>query len=197
MVTHPKIAATDHDVLDVIRSRWSPRAFDAARFVTLDEQLRLFEAARWAPSSGNEQPWRFLVGDRFRQPSAFDRMLESLNETNRGWAHHAPLLVLAIAATSLTRTGAANRHAWYDTGQAVALLTMQATSMGLSMRQMEGFDRERAREACGVESGFEPVTMLAIGYPGDPAGLANEKHRELETKPRARKAVEEFVSWLE
>src|SRR6476619_7661847 len=97
MSHHPKVAATDHDVLDVIRHRWSPRAFDASRRLTRDEQHQLFEAARWAPSSGNEQPWQFLVADRFDQPAAFEKLLGALSDTNQTWAKSAPVLILVSA----------------------------------------------------------------------------------------------------
>src|SRR6476646_41149 len=97
MSHHPKVAATDHDVLDVIRRRWSPRAFDPSRPLTRDEQHQLFEAARWASSSENAQPWQFLVADRFEQPAAFQSMWSTLTESNQTWAKSAPVLVLVSA----------------------------------------------------------------------------------------------------
>jgi nitroreductase len=193
MSSHPKTAQPDHPILDVIRDRWSPRAFDPARMVARADLLRLFEAARWAPSSLNEQPWRFVVADRAGAPAVFAALSGSLTGRNPMWARAVPVLVLAAVRTTLERNDAANEHAWYDTGQAVAFLTLQATSIGLSVRQMEGFDREKAREACGVPAPFEPAVLIAIGYPGDPESLEYAKHREAERTPRSRKPVGEFV----
>jgi nitroreductase len=192
-MSHPKIARADHDILDVIKRRWSPRAFDAARDVPRDELLRLFEAARWAPSSMNEQPWRFVVADRGRSPAAFGALLGALTGRNPEWAAAAPVLVLVALRPTLERNDAANSHAWYDVGQAVALLTVQATSQGLSVRQMEGFDRDRARAACAVPDPFVPAIVMAIGYAGDPETLAHERHRELERQPRTRRPIGDTV----
>jgi nitroreductase len=193
MSSHPKTAPAAHDILDVIRLRWSPRAFDPARAVSREDLLRLFEAARWAPSSNNEQPWRFVVADRVRSPEAFEALFRSLSGRNPLWAGAAPVLVLLAVRPTLEGNEAANAHAWYDAGQAVAMLTLQATAMGLSVRQMEGFDHARAREACAVPPAFEPAVVMAIGYAGDPDALALDKHREAERAPRTRKPVEELV----
>lgn len=195
MSHHPKVAATDHDVLDVIRHRWSPRAFDASRPLTRDEQHQLFEAARWAPSSGNEQPWQFLVADRFENPDAFAKLLSALTESNQTWARFAPVLVL-VSTRPAAADGKPNRFAWYDTGQAVSLLTIQATSMQLGLRQMAGFNRDRAREVCRIEDLCEPVVVMAIGHIGDAEALPLPRHRETETMPRARRKISEFVKWM-
>jgi glutamine cyclotransferase/nitroreductase len=198
---HPKAdktATTDHDVLDVIRARRSTRAFDPARPVEMAEQFRLFEAARWASSSANEQPWRFVVADRFHEPDAFDRMLAALTPSNQSWARSAALLVLVGAHPLHERTAAPNPYAWYDTGQAVSLLTIQATDMGLALRQMAGFDHAIAREAAGehLGAGLEPVVLIAIGHPGTVETLPLERHRDAERKTRARRAIADFVTWL-
>jgi nitroreductase len=190
---HPKHAATDHDVLDVIRRRWSPRAFDPSRAIDAADLRSLFEAARWAPSSFNEQPWRFLVADRWRDPEAFAALDAALHPFNQVWARQAPVLVMVAASPGLTRTGGLNRHAWYDTGQAVGFLTLQATSLGLGVRQMEGFDRDAARAAFGVPPEFEPVVVMAIGYAGDPDSLSTERHRLAERQPRQRQPVAAFT----
>src|SRR5207248_2936346 len=107
-MSHPKHATTSHEILDVIRLRWSPRAFDPDRDVSADDLRVLFEAARWAPSSFNEQPWRFIVAGRRTAPEAFDAMLQTLDPRNRDWARHAPVLVLVAAGTKLSRTGGLN-----------------------------------------------------------------------------------------
>lgn len=192
---HPKIATPDHAVLDVITERWSPRAFDITRPVSRDAQLRLFEAARWAPSSANEQPWRFHVADRVTAPDAFAALLATLTSANQSWAQYAPLLVLATTRSVMT-TGHDNPHAWYDTGQAVSLLSIQATAMGLGVRQVAGFDREKARLAASLEAGDEPVVVIAVGFAGDAERLPLERHRHAETAPRHRHPVSGFVRWL-
>jgi nitroreductase len=192
-MTHPKHANADHEVLDLIRERWSPRAFDAARPVTPGDLWRLFEAARWAPSSRNEQPWRFVVADREQSPEAHGALLGAVTPGNRAWAQAAPVLVLVAVRLTVEQTGEANRHAYYDAGQAVALLTIQAQSQGLAIRQMEGFDHQQARAVCRVPDAFEPAVVMAIGYPGDPESLASEKHRASEVTPRRRRPAAEFV----
>ena len=103
------------------------------------------------------------------------------------------MLVLAAVRTSYEDTGTANNMSWYDAGQAVALLTLQATSQGLSIRQMEGFDRARAREAFGIPAEFEPAVVIAIGYAGDPEALSIDKHKAAEMQPRQRRAIGDFV----
>lgn len=191
--THPKHASAAHDILDVIRHRWSPRAFNPARDVPLGDLWIVFEAARWAPSSYNEQPWRFVVAERRRTPGPFSALLETIEPQNRDWARHAPVLALVAASTRLTRTGGTNRNAWYDTGQAVGFLTLQATGLGLAIRQMEGFNREAARAACAIPPDFEPVVAMAIGYEGDPELLTTERQRAAERQPRRRQPAEAFV----
>ena len=192
-MSHPKIAKADHEILDVIRRRWSPRAFDGSRDVSSDDLRRLFEAARWAPSSMNEQPWRFVVTDRTRSPEVFAALVESLTGKNPFWASAVPVLVLVVVRRTTERDESENAHAWYDTGQAVGFLTLQATSMGLSVRQMEGFDHDRARRACDVPAPFEPAVLMAIGYAGDPETLKLERHREAELQPRQRRSLDTFV----
>jgi len=193
MSLHPKHADPDHDIHDLIRRRWSPRAFDATREVSRADLLRLFEAARWAPSSMNEQPWRFLVTERTGTPEAFAAIHGALTGRNPAWAGSAPVLALVAVRKTFESLEAANRSAWYDAGQAVALMVVQATSMDLSVRQMEGFDRERLQAALAIPDPYEPAVVMAIGYAGDPEQLEYEKHRAGETKPRVRKALGEIV----
>ena len=192
-MTHPKHAAADHEVLDLIRERWSPRAFDATRSLSLDELWRLFEAARWAPSSRNEQPWRFVLAHRDHSAEAYERLLSSLIGGNQSWARSAPALILTAVQLVVEKTGETNRHAYYDAGQAVAYLTLQAQSQGLGIRQMEGFDHAIARDVCQVPDGFEPAVVMAVGYPGSPDALPSEKHRAAEVTPRLRRKASDFV----
>jgi len=192
-MSHPKHARADHEILDVIRHRWSPRAFDQNKAVNRADLVRLFEAARWAPSSRNEQPWRFVFADRHASPEAFAAFAETLKGKNPDWATSAAVLVLVVVRTTLERDESENRSANYDTGQAVGFLTLQATAMGLGVRQMAAFDRARAREVARVPEPFTPVVMMAIGYPGRPDALQDAAHREAEQQPRARRPVQDFV----
>ena len=192
-MSHPKIARPDHAIHDLIAARWSPRAFDASRRVPRGELLRLFEAARWAPSSYNEQPWAFLVVARDGAGAAHQALFETLTDRNQAWAVSAPVLVLVAVRVALGRAETVLPSSWYDAGQAVAYLTLQATSQGLSIRQMEGFDRERARDACGIPAEFDPAVVMAIGYAGDPDALTVDKHRVAERQPRVRRPIGDFA----
>jgi nitroreductase len=190
---HPKVANADHEILEVIRHRWSPRAFDASAAVTDADLGAMFEAARWAPSSANEQPWRFVVASITRTPDVHAGLLASLTPKNQAWARNAPVLVLIAVRLTFERNGAPNPAAWYDAGQAVGFLSLQATAGGLAVRQMAGFDPEMARSVCGVPTLFEPAVVMAIGRPGDPEHLESDAHRQAERQPRQRRPLTEFV----
>ena len=200
MLTKP--AAADHPIHALLRERWSPRAFSDAP-VPHDLVRSLVEAARWAPSSMNEQPWRLLVAERDRDPEGHVRILATLMPANAVWARRAPLLMVAAAQTTLTRNGAPNRWAAYDTGQAIGQLSLQATALGLRVHQMGGFNAEAARESLGLPENCDPIAVLAIGFPGDPAELSDEL-RARESAPRQRRPVNQWVHagawgtpWLE
>jgi nitroreductase len=192
-VPHPKVANADHEILEVIRHRWSPRAFDATAGLTDVELSPLFEAARWAPSSANEQPWRFVVASLVRKPDVYTALLAALTPKNRAWAKDAPVLVLVAVRLTFEHYGTPNPAAWYDAGQAVGFLSLQATAEGLAVRQMAGFDPVQARAACSVPEAFEPAIVMALGRVGDPERLENEKHRADERQPRSRRPLAEFV----
>ena len=192
-MSHPKLARADHEIHELIRRRWSPRAFDPERRVETTDLLRLFEAARWSPSSGNEQPWAFLVVDRDRTAEAYRAMLGTLTPRNQAWAAAAPILVLVAVRVSVERAESVGPAAWYDAGQAVAFLTLQATAQELSIRQMAGFDRQQARSVCGVPPPFEPAVVMAIGYAGDPGTLVVDRHRDAEVQPRERRPIADFA----
>jgi nitroreductase len=175
---------------DLIARRWSPRAFDE-RLVDGATLRTLFEAARWAPSSNNEQPWRFVVASKDREAD-WNRLFDCLVEGNRRWASRAPILVLSIASMKFEDDGTPNQHAFHDTGLATENLVLQATASGLVAHQMAGFDVEKARADLRIPSGYEPVAMIAIGYPGDPA-LLPERLRERELRPRSRRPIGEWT----
>lgn len=183
-----KIAAVDHAIHPALQQRWSPRAF-APRPVELQKLLSLLEAARWAPSSGNGQPWHFIVGVQGSFTHA--RLVEAIKEGNLPWAAQAPVLMLSVARTT-TPSGRPATHAFYDVGLAVANLTFQATTLDLFVHQMGGFEPEKARTLFAIPDGFDPVTMLAVGYLGEPEML-DARNRERELTPRTRRPLSEFV----
>jgi nitroreductase len=185
-----KPAVTDYPVQDYIRNRWSPRAF-ADKPVSSEVLRSLFEAARWAPSSYNEQPWAFLVAVK-NDTENFAKMLSVLVELNAGWAKHAPVLALAVAELAFQRDGNPNRNAFYDVGAAAAQLTLEANARGLFVHQMAGFDPQKARQVFEIPAGWEPIAAIAIGYSGDPESLP-QSLRERELAPRIRKPLSEFV----
>jgi nitroreductase len=186
-----KPASADYPIHDLIRERWSPRAFDA-RPVDRAVLLSLLEAARWAPSSGNEQPWRFVIAERHVDAASFDRLIGSLNESNQVWARLAPLVGYTVASMTWERTGRPNRHAWHDVGLAMSMLLVEATSRGLFVHQMAGYDAQKARDACGIPDGFEPVAAFVIGYAG-PLERLDERNQGREVAPRTRRPVSQFA----
>jgi nitroreductase len=185
-----KPATTNSPIHELIARRWSPRAF-SEQPVEVAKLRSLFEAARWAPSSNNEQPWRFLVATK-EQQTDFTRLLDCLLEGNRKWAYRAPVLILSVASLNFDEDGKSNRHAFHDTGMAVENLVLQSTALGLVAHQMAGFDVGKARADCLIPPGFDPVAMIAVGYPGDPAALPDYL-RERESKPRDRQPADDFV----
>ena len=188
--TMEKLAQTQVPIHELIGRRWSPRAF-SERPVEEEKLLSLFESARWAPSASNEQPWAFIVAAK-TEPKNYEDLLGVLVEFNRGWAQKAPVLILALAHTQFEKDGRPNRHALYDLGQAAANLSVQATALGLMTHQMAGFNVEAARERLAVPAGWEPVSVTALGYPGDPESLSDTL-RQRELGQRRRKPLQNFV----
>jgi nitroreductase len=184
-----KPAVTTYPIHDLLKNRWSPRAF-SPQPVAGEDLLSLFEAARWSPSGGNTQPWGFIVTIK-DEGDSFDKLLATLSERNQVWAKHAPLLVLAVGQSE-REPGKPNAYASYDLGQAVAHLSIQASALGIAVHQMAGFDQQKACAAFALPSGFNPVTVIAIGYPGDPQSLPSEL-RERELSGRVRKPLSEFA----
>lgn len=185
-----KPAETQYPIHDLLRKRWSPRAF-SERMVEPDTLRSLLEAARWAPSSFNEQPWSFIVATKADQ-AEHARLLSCLVEGNIQWARRAPVLMVSVARMAFEEDGKPNRHAFHDVGQAVADLSVQATALGVVVHQMAGFSPDKVRELYGVPEQFEPVAAIALGYPGDPESLP-EKLKQREVAPRERKPLPEFV----
>jgi len=184
-----KPAPIEFPVHDLIRDRWSPRAF-ANKPVEPAILASLFEAARWAPSSSNEQPWTYFVATK-DDAENFAKTLSVLVEFNAAWAKDAPVLVIAVSRLNF-QNGQPNRNAFYDTGAATALLTVESTARGLAVHQMAGFDHAKAKQVFEIPADCEPIAAIAIGYPGDPSALP-DKLRDREVAPRTRKPLTEFV----
>lgn len=189
-MTHPKVATPDYPIHDLLANRWSPRAF-AETAIEPAKILSLLEAARWAASSNNLQPWSFIVGPR-EDAETFDRIVDSLMAGNVPWASKAPLLILSVAHVIHPRRNAPHAYAWHDLGLAVQNMVVQATALGLYAHQMGGFDKEKARANFNIPEEFAPVTVIAVGYLGKPSNLPEER-RAGESAPRERKPLADFV----
>lgn len=175
---------------DALAGRRSPRAYSRSAELTPEQVGPLFEAARWAASSSNSQPWSFVVG--FRGDEVFSTILGTLASGNAVWAEHASALVANITRTH-TDEGKALSHAWYDLGQAVAHLSVQATVEGILVHQMGGFDSEALGNALGLDDHHRVVTVMTLGLQGDVADLP-ENLQERERAPRVRKPLGDMVS---
>jgi nitroreductase len=186
-----KPAVTEKELHPVIRKRWSPRSFDAGRVVEEEKIQRFLEAARWAPSSFNEQPWRYVVG--IKGGDAWKGIFETLVEFNQQWAVNANVLVMTLGKKTLSRNGKPNGTFRYDAGGSVAYMTMQAVSDGLMTHQMGGFSKEKAMETFGFPDDLEPLTVMAIGYQDAPEKLIDAGMRESETAARQRRSVTESL----
>jgi nitroreductase len=177
------------EIHSMITDRWSPVAF-SDKPVGEEVILSLFKAARWAPSSFNAQPWRFIMGKRGDE--TYPVLLDLLSDSNRTWAKTAPVLVLSIAETYFVDRGKENRFALYDTGMAVGNLLIQATFAGLYVHQMGGYDAEKAKGIFKLPEHQTPMAMMAIGYKGDRKQLPEDVAKR-EDKERVRKELNEFV----
>ncbi len=192
MPNHPKQADPDHPVLQPIADRFSPYLYEP-RAVETDKLLTCLEAARWAASSFNEQPWRFIVATREDEP-AFKAALECLMDANQPWAANAGVLILTAVSTSFSRNGNPNRVAEHDLGLAAGNLSVQAAALGLQVHQMAGVNLAKVRQTYNIPEGFEPVTAMTIGYAADPnaAGEGNEL-ADRDKGGRERKPFDEWV----
>ena len=185
-----KPAQTSRPIHDLLARRWSTRAFDLTRPVSREQLFTLLEAGRWAPSCNGDEPWRYLVWDRGRDPEGFQKAFDCLSENNRKWVKNAPLLMLSCAGSDFAATGKPNRWSQHDTGAASVCIALQATAMGLAVHQMGGFDAEKARAAFGIPAEYTPMAMIAAGYQAAPDVL-DEETKKKELVPRARKPLAE------
>jgi nitroreductase len=184
-----KRAPAIEGLLPLFLERWSPRSF-ADREVSRADLKRVFEAARWAPSSGNAQPWRFIVGTQGTETHA--KLTSVLASFNKEWASKAPVLILGTT-NAVNARGAANAYAMYDLGAAAVSITLAAEALGLATHQMAGFDHDAARREFGIPEAYALGSVMALGYQDEPAALANEELISRETAPRTRKPLSEMV----
>lgn len=190
VIVQNKEAETVYPVHKIIQQRWSPRAFSDEP-VEEDLLLRIFDAARWAPSSYNEQPWRFIVATK-EDPDKYEQLAKVLNEFNKKWATTAPVLILTIVKENFERTGKPNRVAEHDLGAAMSYLTFEATANDLFVHQMAGIQPEKANEVYDIPDGFRPLTMAALGYLGETERLPENLARK-ERGERTRKPLQDLV----
>jgi nitroreductase len=174
----------------LLRDRWSPRAF-ANSPIDAATVTRLLEAAQWAMSCFNAQPWRIVYATS-DDAASYDRILSTLVPQNQSWAKAAPLIGIAIARSNFEHNGAPNASAGYDTGAAMALLTVQAQAEGLHVHQMAGFDAAKAREVLSIPDGYTPMAAFVVGYLGN-ADTLPEPIRERELQPGQRKPLAEIA----
>jgi nitroreductase len=185
-----KPAVTSRPVHDLIGKRWSPRSFDS-KPVSKDDLVSILEAARWAASCNNGQPWRFVVATK-DDSAAYDAALGVFNVRNQRWAKTAPVLVVACARKTFEANGSPNNHAWYDLGAAMGQLTLQAQALGMVVHQAAGIERDHARSALNIPEEFDIVVAFALGYQGDPDALPDDLPGR-EREPRARKPLGDIV----
>jgi nitroreductase len=186
-----KTANPAHPIHPLLAARWSPYVFDP-RPIEQEKLLSCLEAARWAASSFNEQPWCFLLAVR-EDEAAFRRMLGCLVEANQEWAQDAGALLVSVVRRRFTRNQKPNRVAEHDLGLAAGNLCAQATALGLFVHQMEGIQIEKTRETYGVPEGHDPWTGIAIGYAAEPDRARSEKLSERDRTKRERRPLSQFV----
>jgi len=184
-----KVASTEYPVTDLIKNRWSPRAFSSNPIEEV-KIMSMLEAARWTPSCFNEQPWNFILFKK-ENIEEYSKIIGILSPRNQLWAKNAPLIILSVAKLNFERNGKFNKHALHDVGAAVNNLTLQATSMGLFVHQMAGFDSEKAKELFNIPDGYKPVAVIAIGYYGNQDDLP-EEFINSENSKRNRKPINNF-----
>ena len=186
--TPPK---ADHPILPVFLDRWSPYAFEP-RPVEREKLLSCLEAARWAPSSYNEQPWIFILAERTDQ-GEFARLLECLVEANRAWAKNAGVVMLTVVSKLFIKNGKPNRAAEHDIGLAAGNLVLQATALGLQGHQMIGIERDKARTTYGIPDDHEALTGIALGYPAAVPPGTTDQVLQRDLARRLRKPLAEIV----
>ncbi|MDY0141207.1 MAG: nitroreductase family protein [Bacteroidales bacterium] len=179
------------EMMELIKLRHSPRGF-LEKNISEEDLLKMFEAARWAASSYNGQPWRFIYADKQKNPELYETLLSIMQEFNQAWAKAAPVLMITMARLKYEHNEKVYKHAWHDLGLAMGNMSIMAESMGISLHIMGGFDAAKARELLKIPDKLEPVTMVAMGYGGMTGNLPLDIFK-MEQMPRERKEIEEIA----
>lgn len=182
--------AQTNEILNLIKKRWSPREFDPSKKISPENISLLFEAARWAPSAYNDQPWNFIIVTK-DNPEQFEKMLNLLLDGNKIWAINASALILTIASLRASHNGDENFHAIYDLGASVTNLSLQAVELNIHVNQMGGFYRDKATKAFHLNEEYLAVSILALGYLPETETFKEKKERHF--AKRKRKSLNEFV----
>ena len=185
-----KPAQTGRTIHNLYERRWSTRAFDPNRPDTREQLATLLEAGRWAPSCNGDEPWRYLIWDKARDPAGWQKAFDCLSENNKKWVKNVPLLMLSNAGSIFGATGKPNRWGQHDTGAASCCMALQAAELGLMVHQMGGFDADKARAAFSIPAEYTPMAMIAVGYQADP-DILDEETKKKELAPRMRKPIGE------
>jgi nitroreductase len=185
-----RLAQTSKPIHDLLARRWSPRAIDPNRPVSREQLRTLLEAGRWAPSCNGDEPWRYLIWDKARDPQGWQKAYDCLSENNKKWVKNVPLLMLSCAGSAFEATGKPNRWTQHDTGAASVSMAYQAVAMGLVIHQMGGWDVEKARAAFAIPPEYTPMAMVAVGYQATP-DILDEETKAKELRPRGRKPLAE------
>ena len=185
-----KLAPLNYPIHSILEKRWSPIAF-SNQTISDEDLQQLFEAARWAPSCFNEQPWNFVFAIK-KNIEDYENILNCLSEKNQIWAKTAPILMITVAKMEFDHNGKPNRWSWYDVGRAMSYLTFQAMSMGIYCHQMAGFSKSSTKESLNIPEGFEPVSAVALGYIDDQIILPEDLQIR-NNAPRFRKKQDEFA----
>lgn len=190
MSTDPKAAAAHPKVHELIKARWSPRAF-SEKEISTDDLASILDAGRWAASSYNEQPWRFIIASK-SDPAAYQKLLSLLVSFNQNWAKSAPVLILMLAKKTFSHNQQVNRYGVHDAGAALANMFLQATALGIHGHGMAGFDYDRAKAELKIPDDFETAAFAAFGYVGSPDQLPDAVKQQ-ELAPRQRKPLSELA----
>jgi nitroreductase len=188
---HPALPKTEYPILPVIAERWSPYAYEP-RAIEREKLLSCLEAARWAPSSYNEQPWTFILAER-TDATGFAKLLDCLVEANQAWATNAGALLVTVVAKLFTKNGKPNRAAEHDIGLAAGNMVLQATALGLQGHQMIGIEPSKVRASYNVPENHEPLTAIALGYPAAVASNTTDAVAQRDLARRTRKPLSEIV----
>lgn len=187
MTNVKEFRTASHDIDPIYLKRWSPRSF-LNKEVPESVLRSIFEAARWAPSAANMQPWHFVIA---RKEKDHEKFLSFINENNVAWCKNAPVLIAVTSKMDSERFGDNITHA-FDTGAAWGFLALEATRQGLATHGMGGFDREQAKEVLQIPDNYAVQALIALGYRGDKETLDEKFHdREI---PSNRKEADEFIS---